>query len=84
MRIFTPAVELPMAGHPTIGSTFALAQTGVIAPGTARFVFGLNIGPVPVDLEWSGGALRFAWMTQLNPVFGDVVIERGVAAALWA
>ena len=30
MRIFTPQVEMPMAGHPTIGSTFALAHTGVI------------------------------------------------------
>ncbi len=26
MRIFTPDVEMPMAGHPTIGSTFALAH----------------------------------------------------------
>ena len=49
-----------MAGHPTIGSTFALAHTGVIAPGAPRFVFGLDIGPMPVDLEWDGGraALR--------------------------
>ena len=70
MRIFTPMSEMPMAGHPTIGSTFALAQTGVIRPGSARFVFGLNIGPVPVDLEWNGSALRFAWMTQSTPTFG--------------
>src|SRR5262245_51964853 len=41
MRIFTPGAELPMAGHPTIGSTFALARTGVIEPGRDRFVFGL-------------------------------------------
>ena len=34
MRIFTPGVELPMAGHPTIGSTFALAHTGSIAGRT--------------------------------------------------
>ncbi len=53
MRIFTPFVEMPMAGHPTIGSTFALAHSGVIRPGTPRFVFGLNIGPTAVDLEWS-------------------------------
>ena len=33
MRIFTPGGELPMAGHPTIGSTFALAGEGVIAAG---------------------------------------------------
>ncbi|HVL24966.1 MAG TPA: PhzF family phenazine biosynthesis isomerase, partial [Thermomicrobiales bacterium] len=36
MRIFTPGGELPMAGHPTIGSTFALADTGVIRPGQER------------------------------------------------
>ena len=57
MRIFTPYNEMPMAGHPTIGSTFALAHTGVITPGATRFVFGLNIGPTPVDLEWSGRAV---------------------------
>src|SRR6266516_6699740 len=45
MRIFTPGDELPMAGHPTVGSTFALARAGVIEPGRARFVFGLGVGP---------------------------------------
>src|SRR5687768_7177797 len=60
MRIFTPNIEMPMAGHPTIGSAFALAHTGTIAPGTRRFVFGLNVGPTPVDLEWDGDRLHFA------------------------
>src|SRR5919108_1892749 len=50
MRIFTPGDELPMAGHPTIGSAFALARTGVVDPGRERIVFGLGIGPVPVSL----------------------------------
>src|SRR5262249_46589657 len=63
MRIFTPAEELPVAGHPTIGSTFALARTGVIAPRSKRFVFGLGIGPTPVSLTWKDEALSFAWMT---------------------
>src|SRR5438045_5179635 len=40
MRIFTPADEMPMAGHPTIGSTFALARGGLIAPPRDRFVLG--------------------------------------------
>ena len=52
MRIFTPGEELPTAGHPTIGSTFALARSGVIEPKRERFVFGLGIGPVPVTLTW--------------------------------
>src|SRR5688572_5980047 len=81
MRIFTPGSELPMAGHPTIGSTFALAHEGVIRPGTSRFVFGLGIGPTPVDLEWQGDRLRFAWMTQLNPAFDPPIDDRAAAAA---
>src|SRR5437867_7767561 len=77
MRIFTPGEELPMAGHPTIGSTFALAKEGVIKPGQAGFVFGLNVGPTPVSLGWKGAALDFAWMTQKNPEFGGDVKDRG-------
>src|SRR5262249_19908106 len=65
LRIFTPASELPLAGHPTIGSTFALVRTGLIAPPREQFVFGLGVGPVPVSLTWSGHELSFAWMTQL-------------------
>ena len=83
MRIFTPRNEMPMAGHPTIGSTFALAHLGTLHPDRSRFVFGLNVGPVPVDLEWSASALRFAWMTQPKPMFGPTVDAReAVASAL--
>ncbi len=67
MRIFTPGTELPMAGHPTIGSTFALAELGVIKPGTASFVFGLGVGPTKVELTWEGDRLSFAWMDQGRP-----------------
>ena len=52
MRIFTPGEEMPMAGHPTIGTTFALARAGVIERGRTHFVFGCNIGPVPVAMTW--------------------------------
>jgi trans-2,3-dihydro-3-hydroxyanthranilate isomerase len=76
MRIFTPGEELPMAGHPTIGSTFALAAEGVIARGRPGFVFELGIGPTPVSLEWNGDALSFAWMTQQLPTFGGAIKDR--------
>jgi trans-2,3-dihydro-3-hydroxyanthranilate isomerase len=69
MRIFTPAREMPMAGHPTIGSTFALASLGVIPPARNRWTFGLNVGPVPVALEWEGDGLATAWMDQGRPEF---------------
>jgi trans-2,3-dihydro-3-hydroxyanthranilate isomerase len=81
MRIFTPGTELPMAGHPTIGSTFALARIGVIGPERNRLVFGLGIGPTPVSLTWRDRDLAFAWMTQLNPIFGEIITDRNRAAA---
>ena len=74
MRIFTPAREMPMAGHPTVGTTFALAHDGVIAPGRERWTFGLNVGPTPVALSWKDGALDMAWMDQGPPAFRPLVI----------
>jgi trans-2,3-dihydro-3-hydroxyanthranilate isomerase len=82
MRIFTPAEELPMAGHPTVGSTFALAAERVIAEGRRDFVFELGIGPTPVALEWQDGRLQFVWMTQRLPVFGPTMDGRLLAAPL--
>jgi len=84
MRIFTPGAELPMAGHPTIGTTFALAHLGVIPAGTDRWVFGLGIGPTPVELTWQGSALDFAWMDQRQPEYrqpasrADVIRATGI------
>ncbi|HEV3059331.1 MAG TPA: PhzF family phenazine biosynthesis protein [Vicinamibacterales bacterium] len=81
VRIFTRNAETPFAGHPTIGTAFALASTGAIRAGTARTVFGLGVGPTPIDLEWEGPRLKFAWMTQLKPTFGKPVSDMGALAA---
>jgi trans-2,3-dihydro-3-hydroxyanthranilate isomerase len=52
LRIFTPANELPFAGHPTVGTAAVLARLGRIAlrDGAGRLVFEENVGPVAVDL----------------------------------
>jgi trans-2,3-dihydro-3-hydroxyanthranilate isomerase len=72
VRIFTPSRELPMAGHPTIGTAFALAANGAIEPGALRVTLGLGIGPTLVFLEWEKRRLTFAWMRQPLPTFGFV------------
>jgi trans-2,3-dihydro-3-hydroxyanthranilate isomerase len=82
MRIFTPAIEMPMAGHPVIGSTFALGRDGRIAAGRQQWVFGLNVGALPVEIEWHGSTLTFARMTQGLPKFGPTFDIPEVAAAL--
>jgi trans-2,3-dihydro-3-hydroxyanthranilate isomerase len=82
VRIFTPAEELPMAGHPTIGTTFALVRTGAIEAGRERIVLGLTIGPTPVTLTWNGDDLGFVWMTQPTPAFGETIANRDAVAEM--
>jgi trans-2,3-dihydro-3-hydroxyanthranilate isomerase len=83
VRIFTRAAETPFAGHPTIGTAFALAHTGVLKPGLSHTTFGLGVGPTNLDLEWKQGTLAFAWMTQLRPTFGKTIDDsRALAAAI--
>jgi trans-2,3-dihydro-3-hydroxyanthranilate isomerase len=81
VRIFTRTAEAPFAGHPTIGTAFALAHTGALKAGTARTTFQLGVGPTPLDLEWKDGKLAFAWMTQQKPTFGKTVADRPALAA---
>ena len=83
VRIFTRTAETPFAGHPTLGTAFALAYTGVLKPSMAHTSFGLGVGPTSIDLEWKDGRLAFAWMTQLKPVFGQTIADAaGLAAAI--
>jgi trans-2,3-dihydro-3-hydroxyanthranilate isomerase len=83
VRIFTPSQELPMAGSPAVGTTFALAGAGRLRAGADKTVFGLGIGPTTVGLEWGQNGLRFAWMKQSIPTFGPIVTDTvAVAAAL--
>jgi trans-2,3-dihydro-3-hydroxyanthranilate isomerase len=81
VRIFTRTAETPFAGHPTIGTAFALAHTGVLKAGAARTMFGLGVGPTNIDLEWKNGKLAFAWMTQLKPTFGKSITDAAAVAA---
>src|SRR3954449_5792018 len=81
VRIFTRTAETPFAGHPTIGTAFALAHAGVLKPGTARTTFGLGVGPINLDLDWQDGRLMFAWMTQLKPTFGKTITDSAALAA---
>lgn len=63
VRIFTPATEIPMAGHPTIGTAFVLDRGD-------RIVFEEGVGPIPVErVTAAGGEMRWR-MTQPRPRFG--------------
>lgn len=59
IRIFTPAHELPFAGHPTVGTAVALAERMQPGPNLAM-VLEENIGPVSCNVQANGQAAAFA------------------------
>ena len=81
VRIFTVQEELPFAGHPTLGTAFALRGQSNGQNTPEQVVLELNVGKVPVVFEGSGGELPFGEMRQLDPKFGMQHDRRAVAQA---
>lgn len=53
LRAFTPSMELPFAGHPTIGAAYLLVDLGAVplTDSGARFTLLANVGPVPIVVQ---------------------------------
>ncbi|MEO8436219.1 MAG: PhzF family phenazine biosynthesis protein [Pyrinomonadaceae bacterium] len=69
LRIFTPASELPFAGHPVVGTWYVLAHEGVVplpegGNGSTRVFQELGVGVLPVDIEFKDGKPERVVMTQ--------------------
>src|SRR5207248_4534663 len=78
IRIFTPGIEVPFAGHPTLGTAFVLGgplQLEVIRRETGR-------GVVPVRLEREGARIVFGRMEQPVPTVEPYADEAGLLDAL--
>lgn len=82
VRIFTPGKEMPMAGHPTVGTAFVLAQRGEIPLVGERTeaVLQLGIGAVGVTVEQSNGKPSFVWMKHREPEFTTIFDDREAVA----
>jgi trans-2,3-dihydro-3-hydroxyanthranilate isomerase len=78
MRIFTPSRELPFAGHPTLGTAFALA--GPLQSVVLRIETGAGI--VPVVLEREGAKVVFGRMVQPLPTVARYPAAEDLLAAL--
>jgi trans-2,3-dihydro-3-hydroxyanthranilate isomerase len=65
LRIFTPAAEIPFAGHPVLGSAFVLA--GPLQVETVRLETG--VGVIPVHVEREGARIVFGHMEQVVPTW---------------
>ncbi len=77
VRIFTVQEELPFAGHPTLGTAFALRGNS----GAEQITLDLNVGKVPVRFEQTSIEPLFGEMTQVDPKFGMQHDREAVARA---
>jgi trans-2,3-dihydro-3-hydroxyanthranilate isomerase len=80
-RIFTPTTELPFAGHPTLGTAFAIQQE-IIKDTVERVNLNYQVGQIPVDLNYVGEDLDILWMHQQQPKFYDAVAVEMLAAVI--
>jgi trans-2,3-dihydro-3-hydroxyanthranilate isomerase len=78
IRIFTPARELPFAGHPTLGAAFVLG--GPLSKVVIRLETGAGV--VPVELERDGPRIVFGLMDQPIPTWERVRDPAAILAAL--
>ena len=81
VRIFTPAKELPFAGHPTLGTAFIL-QHELIKQPVETIVLNLKIGQIPVSIFYKNGLTDVLWMRQRSPVFGETFSAESIAPIL--
>jgi trans-2,3-dihydro-3-hydroxyanthranilate isomerase len=75
VRIFTPAKELPFAGHPVVGTHWVLAHLGRVdlREPVTQVRFELGVGVLPADLHVAGGQVERVVMTQDRPTFHAVL-----------
>ncbi len=76
VRIFTPAQELPFAGHPTLGTAWII-RNEILNKSVEKVVLNLKVGQIPVRFEDDLG-----WMRQIEPEFGQEIDSDAVADAL--
>jgi trans-2,3-dihydro-3-hydroxyanthranilate isomerase len=78
IRFFTPTSEIPLAGHPTIGTWWLLAELGLVdvpKQGDLRITQETGAGVLPVDLFFEDGRPVRVVMTQTAPEFSANVID---------
>lgn len=66
VRIFTPAAEIPFAGHPTLGTSYLIREQLLREP-VESLTLNLGVGPIAVRFQDDG----VIWMRQNPPTFGE-------------
>ena len=70
VRIFTPEIELPFAGHPALGTAYVI-QREIIKSNIKTLLLNLKIGQIPILFKYKSGEAEEIWMEQNVPAFGQ-------------
>jgi len=83
LRIFTTTQELPLAGHPVIGTWFLLAELGVVpaSEGSVHILQQTGAGILPVEFTFHNGRPVRVTMTQKPARFTRAPFTRAALAA---
>lgn len=81
VRIFTPAEEVPFAGHPTLG-TAEIIRREIIGQTVDSVVLNLKVGQIPVTFINTGADSDVLWMQQIQPTFGATLNPEQIAQVL--
>jgi trans-2,3-dihydro-3-hydroxyanthranilate isomerase len=81
VRIFTPAEEIPFAGHPTLGTAYVIRHE-ILCDSQSRLILNLPIGQIPVTLAASGKQSDLYWMQQKEPSAGQTLSPQTLATVL--
>jgi trans-2,3-dihydro-3-hydroxyanthranilate isomerase len=84
VRIFTPALELPLAGHPVVGTWYLLASQKLVPvkEGWTTFYQELQAGILPVEVLLEAGRVQQVRMTQAKPEYFEIVSDDRLLHAL--
>jgi len=76
VRIFTPAAEIPFAGHPTLGTAFVIRHRKILDPSKTHAILQLGIGPIRVEYLDDNNVR----MIQPEPSFNEELEDIGKVA----
>ena len=81
VRIFTPAQEVPFAGHPTLGTAYIIQQE-IIKEPVEKITLNLKVGQIPVTFNYTGKEKNVLWMKQIEPTFGQIIEPEQISEVL--
>lgn len=81
VRIFTPAREVPFAGHPTLGTAYVIKRH-IFETSVDEIVLNLKVGKIPVMFEKDEFDSEILWMKQMHPTFGRIFTAAQVSQVL--